>query len=99
MEASEGRPDLEAAIRDVCGVDHVLRYVFVGDGLEVRRALLPFAQAFLATHRIDGPVVHERQEERAERTTGRIERLWRTPQRQEGLVHDVLGKDLLPGQR
>jgi len=87
--------DPPALTEDVGVLDDVLRRVFAGRGLEVRRTLRPPAQALLTADGIDGPVVHQGQEERAECPSGGVERLGRPPQRHEGVLDDLLGDQVL----
>ena len=63
--------------------------------LEVRGALGAPAQALLAPDGVDGPVVHEREEEGPERATGRIERFRCPPDSEECLLYDLLRDQLL----
>ena len=58
----EGFHDLRAAAAERGLLDDPLCNIFVMNGLEVRCALGPFAQALLPTHGIHGPVVHEGEE-------------------------------------
>ena len=57
---------------------------------EVRRAAVPAAHPLLAADRVDGSVVHQGQEEGAERAPYRVVGLGRPPQGQETVVHHVL---------
>ena len=97
-ERREGLADLPAADLDERVVHDILRRVFAGQRLEVRRTLGSFAEPFLATDRIDRPMVHQGQEERPERTPRGIERLGGPPERHERVVDHVLGQHLLTRQ-
>jgi hypothetical protein len=71
--------------------------VFADERLEVRSSFRPGPQARLAPDEVDRAMVHEGQEERPERPAGRVVRLGGAPEREEGVVHDVLRQDLLAG--
>src|SRR3990172_6351103 len=91
----ESFADLLASDADVGVLDDVLRRVFAVHRLEVRGALGTLAQPLLAPDGVHGSVVYERQEEGSEGASGAVERLGRAPQREEGLLDDLLRDQLL----
>ena len=98
-ERGEGRPDLTAPVGQGRLLDHSLRYIFVRGIPKVQDpgSLRSPAKPILATNRVHGPMMNERQEERPERPSGRIEGLRGSPQGQERVVNDLLCQELLPG--
>ncbi len=91
----EGLADLLASDVEVRALDDVLRNIFATNRLEVRGPLGSVAQALLAPDRVHGPVVDERQEEGPERPAGGVEGLGRSPEREEGVLDDLLRERLL----
>jgi glutaredoxin len=97
-ERRQGRTNLATSDAHERFVNHVFRNIFAMSGLEVRRALLSFAQSFLPADRIDRPVVYQGEEERAERAARGVVGLWGAPEGHERVMDDVLGQDLLAGE-
>jgi Glutaredoxin-like domain (DUF836) len=79
-------------------VHHVFRNIFVMDGFEVRHPFLSPAEPFLPPDGVDGPVVHEGEEERPERAAGGIVCLRGTPKGEECVVDHVLREHGLGGE-
>src|SRR5439155_36982 len=94
-EVGEGLSDLFPPHAEVGLLGDGIRRVFADQRFEVRRPLRSGSQAGLASDQIDGPMVHERKEERSEGSPCRVERFGRSPERHEGIVDDVLRQDLL----
>jgi hypothetical protein len=94
-EVLQRKADLVAALREEVFLGDALRRVFARDGLEVRRSRLPGSESLFPADRVHAAVVHEREEEGSERTPGGVERLRRSPDREERVMDDVLRQGLL----
>jgi len=94
-ESLEGREDLPAPFQQVGALDHLFRNIFAMDLVKVRRSLGSSPEAVLPPDGVDGAMVHQREKERSKGAATGVVGLGGAPEREEGVVDDLLREGLL----